>query len=51
MARGRAQVAAAGDFDLGSVDAFAATGADYLSIGALTQSAPAADLRFDLDRR
>lgn len=51
LARGRAQVALAGAFDLDSVDAFAATGADYISIGALTQSPPVVDIRFDLDRR
>jgi len=34
-----------------TADALAATGADYISIDALTQSAPAADLGFTLDRR
>ncbi len=48
-ARGRAHVALAGAVELDAMDALAATGADYVSIGALTQSAPAADLRFDLD--
>ena len=49
-ARGRAQVALAGAIDLESLDALAATGADYVSVGALTLYAPAADLRFDLAR-
>ena len=49
-ARGRAHVALAGLLDLEDLDALAATGADYVSVGALTQSAPAADLRFDLAR-
>ena len=49
-ARGRAQVALAGSIDLETLDALAATGADYVSVGALTQYAPAADLRFDLAR-
>ena len=48
LARGRAQVALAGAFDLDTIDAFAATGADYVSIGALTQPPAVADLRFDL---
>jgi nicotinate-nucleotide pyrophosphorylase (carboxylating) len=49
-ARGRAQAVLAGWFDLDLIDALAATGADYVSVGALTQSAPAADLRFELSR-
>ena len=48
--RGRAKVALAGSFEVDALDAMAATGADYVSLGALTQSAPAADLRFDLAR-
>jgi nicotinate-nucleotide pyrophosphorylase (carboxylating) len=48
---GRVQVAIAGPVDLETIDAFAATGADYISIGALTQSPPVADLCFDLDDR
>jgi nicotinate-nucleotide pyrophosphorylase (carboxylating) len=47
--RGRAQVAVAGPFDLDAVDALAATGADYLSVGEVTQAAPAADLRLDVE--
>jgi nicotinate-nucleotide pyrophosphorylase (carboxylating) len=50
-ARGHAQVALSGAIGIEEVDALAATGADYISIDALTQSAPAADLGFTLDRR
>jgi len=48
-ARGRAQVALAGTFEIEEIDTLASTGADYLSIGALTQRAAAADMRFDLE--
>jgi nicotinate-nucleotide pyrophosphorylase (carboxylating) len=49
-ARGRAKVALTGAFDLDSLDPLASAGADYVSVGALTQSAAAADLRLDLAR-
>ena len=48
-AHGRAQVELCGEITLDRVAELAATGADYVSIGAITQSAPAANLRFDLE--
>jgi nicotinate-nucleotide pyrophosphorylase (carboxylating) len=47
--RGRAQVEISGGVTLERMPELAATGADYVSIGALTHSAPAADLSFDLE--
>lgn len=41
---GRAELEASGGIDLGSLRAYAETGVDYISIGALTHSAPALDL-------
>jgi nicotinate-nucleotide pyrophosphorylase (carboxylating) len=48
-ARGRAQVEVSGGVTLEQVSALATTGADYVSVGALTHSAPAADLSFELE--
>jgi nicotinate-nucleotide pyrophosphorylase (carboxylating) len=48
-ARGRAQVELSGGVTLDRVAELAATGADYVSVGALTHSAPAADLSFELE--
>jgi len=47
--RGRAQVEVSGGVTLEQLPALARTGADYVSIGALTHSAPAADLSFELE--
>lgn len=47
--RGRATVELSGGIRLDTVRAFAETGADFVSCGALTHSAPAADLNFRLE--
>ncbi|MEA3341465.1 MAG: carboxylating nicotinate-nucleotide diphosphorylase [Chloroflexota bacterium] len=44
VAAGRTPLEASGNVDLGRVAAIAATGVDYISVGALTHSAPALDL-------
>ena len=46
---GRAKVEISGGVTLDRIPELAATGADYVSIGALTHSAPAADLSFELE--
>jgi nicotinate-nucleotide pyrophosphorylase (carboxylating) len=46
---GRAQVEISGGVTLERIPELARTGADYVSIGALTHSAPAADLSFELE--
>ena len=46
---GRAETEGSGGVDLGSVRAMAETGLDFLSIGALTHSAPALDLSLILE--
>lgn len=46
--RGRARVEISGGVTLERVPALAATGADWISAGALTHSAPAADLSFEI---
>ena len=48
-ARGRAKVEISGGVSLGRVPELAATGADYVSAGALTHSAPAVDISFDIE--
>ena len=47
--RGRARTEISGGVTLSRMRELAATGADYVSIGALTHSAPAVDLSFELD--
>jgi nicotinate-nucleotide pyrophosphorylase (carboxylating) len=47
--RGRAKVELSGGMTLERVPELAKTGADYVSVGALTHSAPAADLSFELE--
>lgn len=47
---GRAELEASGGVTLDSVRAIAATGVDYISVGALTHSAPALDLSLLLER-
>ena len=46
---GRAKVEISGGVTLDRVRELAQTGADYVSVGALTHSAPAADLSFELE--
>jgi nicotinate-nucleotide pyrophosphorylase (carboxylating) len=46
---GRAKVEISGGVTLERIPELATTGADYVSIGALTHSAPAADLSFELE--
>jgi nicotinate-nucleotide pyrophosphorylase (carboxylating) len=48
-ARGRAQIEVSGGVTLDHMAELAATGADYVSIGALTHSAAAVDLSFELE--
>jgi len=47
--RGRAKTEISGGVTLARMPELAATGADYVSIGALTHSAPAADLSFEME--
>jgi nicotinate-nucleotide pyrophosphorylase (carboxylating) len=47
--RGRAKVEISGGVTLDRMPELAATGADYVSVGALTHSAPAIDLSFELE--
>jgi nicotinate-nucleotide pyrophosphorylase (carboxylating) len=47
--RGRAKTEISGGVTLARIEELAATGADYVSIGALTHSAPAADLSFEIE--
>jgi nicotinate-nucleotide pyrophosphorylase (carboxylating) len=46
---GRAELEASGGIDLNTVRAAAATGVDFVSVGALTHSAPALDLSLILE--
>lgn len=48
-ARGRATIEVSGGVTLSGLPAIAATGADFVSIGALTHSVRAADLSFELE--
>ena len=48
---GRALVEASGGVRLDTVAAIAATGVDLVSVGALTQAAPALDLGLDVEVR
>jgi len=47
-ARGKAILEASGGITLATLPAYAATGVDVISVGALTHSAPAADIALDL---
>jgi nicotinate-nucleotide pyrophosphorylase (carboxylating) len=47
--RGRAKTEISGGVTLARMEELAATGADYVSVGALTHSAPAADLSFEIE--
>lgn len=46
---GQAKVEVSGNIDLSTIRAYAEAGADFASAGALTHSAPAADISFRLD--
>ena len=46
---GRAKTEASGDVTLETVRGIAETGVDFISVGALTHSAPAVDIAFDFD--
>jgi nicotinate-nucleotide pyrophosphorylase (carboxylating) len=46
---GRAQIEISGGVTLDTIPELARTGADYVSVGALTHSAPAADLSFEIE--
>jgi nicotinate-nucleotide pyrophosphorylase (carboxylating) len=48
-ARGRARVEISGGVTLERLPELADTGADYVSVGALTHSAPAADISFEIE--
>ncbi|HYM56329.1 MAG TPA: nicotinate-nucleotide diphosphorylase (carboxylating), partial [Solirubrobacteraceae bacterium] len=49
IAGGRAELEASGGITLDTVRAAAETGVDYISVGALTHSAPALDVSLLLD--
>lgn len=49
IVKDRATIELSGGIDLGTVRAFAETGADYVSAGAITHSAPAVDISFRLE--
>jgi len=51
LVRGRALTEASGGISLQTVRAVARTGVDYISVGAITHSAPAADIALDFDIR
>ena len=48
-ARGRAKIEISGGVTLDRLPELAATGADYVSVGALTHSAPAIDISFEIE--
>lgn len=50
-ARGRAKVEISGGVTLDRIPELAESGADYVSVGALTHSAPAADISFEIEIR
>jgi nicotinate-nucleotide pyrophosphorylase (carboxylating) len=50
-ARGRARVEVSGGVPLDCLAAIPATGADYVSVGALTHSAPAVDISLEIEPR
>jgi nicotinate-nucleotide pyrophosphorylase (carboxylating) len=45
-AQGRVRLEVSGGIDAGNIRAYAETGVDYISVGAMTHSAPAADINF-----
>ena len=48
IVQGRVLVEASGGIGLDNIRAYAECGVDFISVGALTHSAPAADVSFDL---
>ena len=48
-ARGRAKIEISGGVTLERMPELAATGADFVSVGALTHSAPAVDISFEIE--
>jgi nicotinate-nucleotide pyrophosphorylase (carboxylating) len=48
-AKGRAKIEISGGVTLDRIPELAKTGADFVSIGALTHSAPAVDISFEID--
>jgi len=48
LVRGRCVIEASGGIKLDNIRAYAECGVDYISVGALTHSAPAAEISFDL---
>jgi nicotinate-nucleotide pyrophosphorylase (carboxylating) len=48
-ARGKAKVEISGGVTLDRIGTLAETGADFVSVGALTHSAPAADISFEIE--
>jgi nicotinate-nucleotide pyrophosphorylase (carboxylating) len=48
-ARGRATVEISGGVTLERIPELASTGADFVSVGALTHSAPAIDISFEIE--
>jgi nicotinate-nucleotide pyrophosphorylase (carboxylating) len=48
-AKGRAKIEISGGVSLERIPELAATGADYVSVGALTHSAPAIDISFEIE--
>jgi nicotinate-nucleotide pyrophosphorylase (carboxylating) len=48
-AKGRARIEISGGVTLERIPELAATGADYVSVGALTHSAPAVDISFEIE--
>ncbi len=48
-AAGRARLEVSGGIDAGNIRAYGETGVDYISVGGLTHSAPAADMNFRLE--
>jgi nicotinate-nucleotide pyrophosphorylase (carboxylating) len=47
--RGRATIEISGGVTLERIPELAATGADFVSVGALTHSAPAIDISFEIE--
>ena len=50
-AGGRVRLEVSGGIDAGNIRAYAETGVDYISVGALTHSAPAVDINFRIEPR
>jgi nicotinate-nucleotide pyrophosphorylase (carboxylating) len=48
LARGRVQLEASGGINLNTIEEIAQTGVDFISVGALTHSAPAVDVTLEL---